>query len=444
MRRVTDYLALLAEVVDMRLRQRPMGITFRKSIAFKTRSDMRPGAARRATCLYRLIALLAIAVASAASATPFVPATDAQVLETLPYTAGDPAMRELRALQQTLRTEPNNLPVAVRLARGYLERGRATSDPRYAGYAQAVLQPWWDEPHPPRDVLMLRATMLQRVHRFDAALADLAALLASDPRNVQARLTRATVLQVVGNFDAANADCQALRGLTTELVWTACADTLGAATGKLDESYAHLRETLNRFPDAPPALRSWALTSLAEMAERAEQASEADTFFRAALALDPTDAYPLAAFADFLLDSGRGAEAEQLMQPHTRADPLLLRYALALQARQASDFPKWRDQLRDRFEASHLRGDRVHLREEARFTLHVLHDASAALPLARDNWLVQKEPADLRILVESAVAAGSELDIESARAWLRKSGLEDKQLLRALDAPGQHAGEVKK
>ena len=63
------------------------------------------------------------------------------------------------------------------------------------------------------------------------------------------------------------------------------------------------------------------------------------------------------------------------------------------------------EQLRDRFEASRLRGDRVHLREEARFTLHLLNDPKAALKLAQENWQVQKEPADVRILLEAALAA---------------------------------------
>jgi hypothetical protein len=57
-------------------------------------------------------------------------------------TASDPVIRELRALHGRLKDEPNNLPLALRLARGYLELGRVTGDPRYAGYAQAALTPW--------------------------------------------------------------------------------------------------------------------------------------------------------------------------------------------------------------------------------------------------------------------------------------------------------------
>ena len=134
--------------------------------------------------------LLAAAIVPATCA-PFVPESEGQVLEHLPFAANDPAMRELSALRNRLKNEPDNLPLAVRLAQGYLELGRVTGDPRYAGYAQAALVPWWDLKQPPDEILVLRAVLRQRTHQFDAALTDLAEVLNSNPRNTQARLTRA-------------------------------------------------------------------------------------------------------------------------------------------------------------------------------------------------------------------------------------------------------------
>jgi hypothetical protein len=64
---------------------------------------------------------------------------------------------------------------------------------------------------------------------------------------------------------------------------------------------------------------------------------------------------------------------------------LLLRYALALKVLHANELAPQVEQLRDRFEASRLRGDRVHVREEARFTLHLLNDPKSALKLAQDR-----------------------------------------------------------
>jgi predicted Zn-dependent protease len=168
------------------------------------------------------------------------------------------------------------------------------------------------------------------------------------------------------------------------------------------------------------------------MADRAGMAAEAEAHFRGALALDDGDFYLLGAYADFLLDSGRADEAGALLRDKTRADPLLLRYALALRARGSSELPGAIEQLRDRFAASRLRGDRVHLREEARFALHLLDAPADALDLARENCRVQKEPADLRILLEAALAAEDPAAIAGARAWLAATRLEDRRLYRLL------------
>ena len=121
--------------------------------------------------------VLGLAVVATAAAAPFIPQSDQQVLERLPFAASDPVMRELRALSDRLKRQPDNLPLALGLARRYLELGRVTGDPRYAGYAQAALAPWWELPQPPEEVLVMRATLRQRMHLFDAALTDLSAAL---------------------------------------------------------------------------------------------------------------------------------------------------------------------------------------------------------------------------------------------------------------------------
>jgi Tfp pilus assembly protein PilF len=387
-------------------------------------------ATMRASAL--ILVVLIAAACRPATAAPFIPGSDGEILERLPFSPGDPAVRGLRGLRDRLAREPRNLPLALRVARGFSELGRATGDPRYAGYAEAVLSPWWILDRPPPEVLLLRAQLRQRVHRFDEALDDLATVLREDPRNPEARLARATVLQVRGEHAAARGECRALRGLTRELVREACLAGVDAVTGRLGESYRALRDALDRDPAASPALRGWALTSLAEMADRAGMAAEAEAHFRGALVLDGGDFYLLGAYADFLLDSGRADEAGALLRDKTRADPLLLRYALALRAQGSSQLPGAIEQLRDRFAASRLRGDRVHLREEARFALHLLDAPADALDLARENWRVQKEPADLRILLEAALAADDPAAIAGARVWLAATRLEDRRLYRLL------------
>ena len=382
-----------------------------------------------------LICVGLIAGASAtALAAPFVPESDGQVLERLPFAPSDPVLRKVRALNGQLARAPDDLPLAVMVAQGYSELGRVTGDPRYAGYAQAVLAPWWSLEGAPQEVLVLRATLRQRMHQFDLALADLATVLNVNPGNVEARLMRATVKQVQGAYDEAGEECRALQDLTEKLVWTACLANVNAATGRLREGYQQLRAVFTRYPVAEPNLRSWVLTSLAEMATHAGMVPEAEAHFRTALTIAPADYYLLGAYADYLLDNGRPQEVVALLRDKTAADPLLLRYGLALQAQNSNDLAAQVQQLDDRFAASRLRGDRVHLREEARFTLRLLIAPVAALKLAQENWQVQKEPADVRILLEAALAAHDTATVDLVRDWLRNSRLEDVQL-QPMTAP---------
>ena len=173
------------------------------------------------------------------------------------------------------------------------------------------------------------------------------------------------------------------------------------------------------------------------MAARAGRAEDALRHFQQALALDPADNYLIGAYADFLLECGRAPEVSALLKDKTRTDPLLLRYALALKLLGSRELALQVEQLRDRFEASRLRGDRVHMREEDRVTLHLLNDPEKALQLAQENWQFQKEPADARILLESALAAQDAASIETMRDWLKKTGLEDIELERLLTKPLQ-------
>jgi hypothetical protein len=172
---------------------------------------------------------------------------------------------------------------------------------------------------------------------------------------------------------------------------------------------------------------------LAEMAARADL-PEAETHFCDALAIEPDDFYLLGAYADYLLDRDRPAEVETLLTGRENADPLLLRLALAARSQNAPSLAARIAQLRDRFEASRMRGDAVHSREEARFALSVLGDPKAALRLATENWRAQKEAADIRILAESAVAANDADTLAVAREWLSATRLEDSRMEKILAA----------
>jgi len=141
-----------------------------------------------------------------------------------------------------------------------------------------------------------------------------------------------------------------------------------------------------------------------------------------------TDHYLLGAYADFLLDHGRATEVVTLLQHETRADGLLLRLTLAEQALHLPTFKNHTAELAARFAAGRERGTRVHVREEARFTLALLHDSQTALTLAQTNWEIQKEPWDARLLLETALASGSRQAAKPVITWLHINHVEDMRL----------------
>ena len=180
-----------------------------------------------------------------AYAEPYIPQKDSVVLERLP-SSGNPQIRKIRPLQTKLSQEPNNLGLALELAQHYIQLGHAEADPRYDGYAQAVLQPWGDVDHPHPEVLVLRAILRQRRHDFDGALTDLQRAIRIQPHNAQAWLTQAVIHQVRGNYDEARQSCLPLFRLTNTLVATTCIAHIASLNGQAQNSFNQLQEILQQ------------------------------------------------------------------------------------------------------------------------------------------------------------------------------------------------------
>ncbi|MGK5047179.1 hypothetical protein ACQ4WP_14940 [Janthinobacterium sp. GB4P2] len=387
------------------------------------------------------ISLLCACLPLLALAAPYTPKDGSAVIEQLPRRA-DATQLALRGLRQQLDATPGDLALATGLAQRYIALARSETDPRYLGYAQAALAPWWRQAAPPVPVRLLRATILQSTHHFGAALQDLDAVIAQQPQNGQAWLTRATVLTVQGDYAQATAACARLSALTTQLVTVTCLANIASATGRAASSERLLDLTLQRSAGAAPQLESWALTLLAEMATRRAELALAEARYKQALAQQPRDSYLLGAYADFLLDQQRPQEVVHLLKDQQRIDALLLRYALALQSlpgRQTA-FLAAKAELAARFNAAMQRGDTVHQREQARFALFLQQDIPAALQLAQQNWAIQKEVPDMRILLEAALAARNDGAAQPVLAWIVANGAEDVALQRLVRQLGPQNG----
>jgi hypothetical protein len=375
-----------------------------------------------------LLAPLVGVSAGVAFAAPYRPASDDTLLETLSTRATDPRAREMRELRASLSRNPTDAELAVRLARRYYAEVAAEGDPRYIGYAQAALAPWWKEPAPPPTVRLMRAVLRQFNHDFDGALGDLSAAAAQDPTLAEAWGWQAAIHLVRADYAAARTACERAAALVTPLIGTACTASVDSLSGRADAAARALQDALAAHPAAPADEQLWALTRLAETEERRGRHAEAEAAYRRALALQLTDGYLLAAYADFLLDRQRPAEVLALLDGKGRSDLLLLRLVLAAKALQHPSLKAWQADLAARFDAARLRGDATHEKEESRFVLAVLGDAKRALDLARRNYAVQREPADARALLEAAIAAREPAAAEPVLQWMARSRIESAAL----------------
>ena len=372
----------------------------------------------------RLTALILALSGELAAAAPQRPTDDAFVLAIVP--AGRPGgSPDLRSAKTDLARNPTDLGLAVRVARLAIEAGRASADPRRYGQAQAALAPWWNEANPPEEARVLRAVIRQALHDFQGALADLDAILNQNPGNPQARLTRAFVRLVVGDAAGAAADCRDLPRAIGPLPAAVCRARVEALTGAAREGYVSLAGALDSDSRPDDTTRRFALAVLADIAVGLGRSRDADLFFADAAALGAADVPSLAGAADHLLETGRPAEVLKLLDGKGEADVLMLRRAIAAKRVGDARLAGWAAVLNERFAAAKASGVRLHLREEARFRLEIEGDAKGALSLALENWKVQKELADARLVLESAIAAGEPAAAEDVVGFIGGTGLVD-------------------
>ncbi len=375
--------------------------------------------------------------AGALSSEPYVPTDDSVILERVAQTRiGSDTFRRL---QRAVAQNPNNLSLVLTYAKAAIQLGNEESDPRYFGYAQSALAPWWKAATPPVEVLQMRADILQWQHQFDAAERDLDAIIAADSRGVnQAHLTRATVELVQGRPDVARHDCVTLIDHVETLIAATCIASANSLTGDPATIEKALGTAIAQTPGASNDALLWAWTEMGEIDERMNRPDAAETAFQNALAVmrksGHRDPYLLAAYADFLLDRGRPAEVVPLLDGLSRMDNLLLRLALAEDALGRGDAnmralaQEHSDDLQRRFDETRQRGDSVHQREEAIYLLKLRHAPDQALQVAKENWQRQRELIDARVLLEAAKAAGKPEAADDVRAWIGRYHVQDARL----------------
>jgi Tfp pilus assembly protein PilF len=359
---------------------------------------------------------------------PRTPTDAGEVLERLAVKAGDPDASRLKQYQQAVNRAPKDAQAVAALARLYFDLAMAHGDPRYAGYADALISGYPAQLS--AELLFIRGLLRQYRHAFEEAKVDLRAALAAQPDFAEAHGWLGAIALVQADYAGAGQACAALGAAGAPTLQAGCLGLKLAYTGQLAQGYQALEKGLARADD--PGNRLWLFTQLAEVAAWQGRVALAESHYKSALRLGITDAYLLAAWSDFLLDQQRPKEVVTLLAGKEASDPLLLRLALAHPQTGSPKAPALVKMLDERFAATRLRGDTTHRAEEARYALQLRRDIGAALALAQANYEVQREPRDARILLEAALAAGQRAPAQKVEAWSKASGFQGAPLSQQL------------
>lgn len=376
--------------------------------------------------------LCGLAFSAHLHAAAYIPASEQTVVAVLPSYLQTHSTA-IRGFKRILEQDPYALEASTGLARLYIELGRSEADPRYYGYAETVLQPWWAEANPPSEVLLLRATLRQHQHDYAAALQDLKQLLRVQPHSSQGWLTLAVVQWVQGDYAAARQSCNALLTQVSIGYGSLCLSQVLSFTGEAERAYALQASLLPSLKQDSIELQQWVATNLAEIAWRRGQLPLAEQHFQQALSLKRRDNYLLRVYSDFLLSEQRPQEVLKLLQDKASDDALLLRLALASQQAQQTEQTKvYRQQLEARYEAARLRQSSLHRRDEALYLLSFAGDPKQALALAQANWAEQKEAEDTLLLLRAALASQDWVTARKVQAWLAQTKQQDARLATFL------------
>ncbi len=375
---------------------------------------------------HHLLIMLLVALTGVTQAKPFIPTDDHQVLQRLPEQLFKSATStKIKMLRTQLKANPQDWSSASQLAQHYIDLAQTQADPRYMGYAQALLNPWWQAPQPSAQALILRAIIRQNEHNFSGALEDLEQVLSVQPGQVQANLIKATIATVQGDYQLAMQHCRQLMRRSSISLALICQSTPASLSGNAQTNYRLLQRILSAATPMPDKEKVWARTSLAEIAWRLGRFKAADQHFQTAMQVGFSDQYLLRTYTDFLLQQQRPNEVIQLIESDTQVDSLLLRLALAEQMTDSALLTRHIAELEERFKANRKRDSTLHQGDEARFNLLLLNQPKSALELAKQNWHVQRESVDTYILLQSAIAANDLETIADIQHWLAKQGTED-------------------
>ena len=355
------------------------------------------------------------------AATLVQPTRDDEVLEILPTITRS---RPVAAAPQGRVADPAS---AAMTARQHIAMARQTGDTRFWGRAQSVLSPWWDRADAPPDLAVLQATVQQGRHEFEAARQVLTTTLARAPGHAQGWLNLAALERLSGQYAGALKACDAVARAGQVLYAKACRLETQSLQGQQSLAAQGFQALMAQTSD--PDQSGWLLSLLAESLERAGQDGAAAAAYKRSLKFS-ADLYTSIAFSDLLLRTGQTAPALDALAKLPDTDAVLLRRAAAWKRLGDARWKPALAELQERTAELVRRGDdpALHGRELALIALWLDNNPARALTLARTNLLLQREPLDWWVAVQSARLAKDSVALAELTNAIGATGLQDQRL----------------
>ena len=361
---------------------------------------------------------LALVQCVAMAAERLQPGRDDAVLEVLP------AITRIRPPSTTSAPVPADPAAVAVAARQDIAMARQTGETRYWGRAQAALAPWWNRADAPADLAVLQATVQQGRHEFNDSRNVLTAALLRAPNHAQGWLNLAALERLSARYAASLAACEAVARAGQAMYASACRFETQSLQGQHELATQGLQALVKQTSN--PGQLSWLYSLLAESQERAGIDSAAAKNYQLSLSIEP-DLYTSIAYSDLLLRTGKPAQALQTLASLPETDAVVLRRAAGWKRLNDARWREARTQLQERNAELKRRGDdpALHGRELALAALWLDGDAAMALTLARSNLLLQREPLDWWVAVQSARSARDTAALAELEAAIRAIGLQD-------------------
>jgi tetratricopeptide (TPR) repeat protein len=331
---------------------------------------------------------------------------------------------QLTRLRSMVRDNPSDIGARMSYVDALIDEGARTGNERYYGFAEQALLAAGEGSDD--RVSIRRAQLLQHRHEFQDAERVLGEILERDWRNADARLMRAQVRLHLWKPREALQDCAALAQFANVLTTATCIAQAHAALGDVTRGYQLVMSTLDT-QRGDTATRSWSAGVAAELAARLGDTKAAGRHYRDAFELDPSSHYVRMQYADWLLSEGSD---EAAMKVAGAGASLADRARVVLAARNVNSAEAHRLQLA--WDEAGARGERGHLRDQARFELLLKRDVAKAHATAMASFREHGEPDDALILAQTAAATSDSGAVREIEAWRKQRRYEDVRLASFL------------